>query len=352
MSADDGRIALVESGSPKRSHVRLLRCSPESGELPGEDLDGIDVSSLVFLSDGVTLAYGTTAGEIAVQGGRRSSLPGSGSITAMAVNQDVLAVGTASGEVRLAELDGERPMSLELVPTPDKRSTAPGPVTALAFGGEGSELAVASGRRVDLWSVAKQRPEGVGFEGDSEITAMAYDQDTGLIAVGDARGHVRLWEKSGGTWWERLIWGTRRVDIPDPLSPSLAGHPRAVSAMRFASVEPLTLVSFSRDGTSIEWDLDVESWQRRACDLAGRNLRGSEWTKDELPGACEATCPDLESRCAEIGGIQSAMHRATEIDAVEQARGPRGDAFAANRPPRLREREEPQSEEVFDEPEA
>jgi WD40 repeat protein len=55
-----------------------------------------------------------------------------------------------------------------------------------------------------------------------------------------------------------------------------------------------TLASAGRDRSVTLWDLDVESWIRRACAIANRNLTRVEWAQylgDDLP--YRATCPEL-----------------------------------------------------------
>ncbi len=55
-----------------------------------------------------------------------------------------------------------------------------------------------------------------------------------------------------------------------------------------------TLASGSDDQTVILWDVDVPSWQARACQRAGRNLTQAEWNQyigENIP--YRRTCPDL-----------------------------------------------------------
>ena len=52
----------------------------------------------------------------------------------------------------------------------------------------------------------------------------------------------------------------------------------AVTSLAF-SPDSLSLASGSQAGTVTLWDLDVEQWKVRACEMAGRNLTQSEWEK-------------------------------------------------------------------------
>lgn len=54
-----------------------------------------------------------------------------------------------------------------------------------------------------------------------------------------------------------------------------------------------TLVSGSVDTTIRLWDVDPQSWQARACRLAGRNLTLDEWNQYIGPDIrYHKTCPD------------------------------------------------------------
>ena len=47
-----------------------------------------------------------------------------------------------------------------------------------------------------------------------------------------------------------------------------------------------------QDGRGIVWDVDPESWKRRACEIANRTLTQEEW-EEFLPGRpYEPACAD------------------------------------------------------------
>jgi WD40 repeat protein len=62
-------------------------------------------------------------------------------------------------------------------------------------------------------------------------------------------------------------------------------------------------VAFSRDGTTLAssswggliglWDLNVESWEQRACRIANRNLTVQEWTQYLGDEPYRRTCPGV-----------------------------------------------------------
>jgi hypothetical protein len=54
-----------------------------------------------------------------------------------------------------------------------------------------------------------------------------------------------------------------------------------------------TLASASQVGSVILWDVDPDSWKRRACFIAGRNLTCDEWRRFLLGEPCRKICPEL-----------------------------------------------------------
>jgi WD40 repeat protein len=73
------------------------------------------------------------------------------------------------------------------------------------------------------------------------------------------------------------------------LGQSLVGHHDVAWAITF-SPDGKKLASSSRDGTIIVWDLDLDSWSRRACDIANRNLTEAEWQQYLGDEAYHETC--------------------------------------------------------------
>jgi hypothetical protein len=53
------------------------------------------------------------------------------------------------------------------------------------------------------------------------------------------------------------------------------------------------LASGGNDGTVILWDVDIESWEERACRIANRNLTLLEWAQYLEDEPYRKTCPNV-----------------------------------------------------------
>jgi hypothetical protein len=58
----------------------------------------------------------------------------------------------------------------------------------------------------------------------------------------------------------------------------LTGHTDRIWSLAF-SPDGQTLASASRDGPIFLWDMRIESWQARACQIAARNFTHVEWAQ-------------------------------------------------------------------------
>ncbi len=196
-------------------------------------------------------------------------------------------------------------------------------VWEVAFSSDGKILASASwDGTVILWDVATKKPIGsplVGHQG--AVVSVAASPDAQIIASAGRDGSIILWDLTTGqpissplqgipgTVWqvafspngeilasagcaqltvhgnceqgEIRLWDTK---TGRQIGQSFVGHQDVAWAIAF-SPNGNQLASSSRDGTIIVWDLNQQSWIRRACDFANRNLSKAEWQQylgDEL----------------------------------------------------------------------
>jgi WD40 repeat protein len=94
------------------------------------------------------------------------------------------------------------------------------------------------------------------------VTSVAFSSDGKTLASGSADATIILWDMA------------TRQRLGEPLT----GHSNWVTNVAF-SPDGKTLASGSWDNTIILWDVDPESWKARICQIAGRNLTRSEWSR-------------------------------------------------------------------------
>jgi WD40 repeat protein len=158
----------------------------------------------------------------------------------------------------------------------------------VAFSPDGQLLAVAgTDNTITLWDVATGEPFGQPLVGHAfEVNSLAFSPDGQMLASGSADRTVMLWDVATG----------------QPLGLPLTGHIGQVNSVAFSpdgkilassSASPIGTVARSADKSIILWDVDVESWEERACRRANRNLTRKEWRQIFGDEAYRATCPDL-----------------------------------------------------------
>jgi WD40 repeat protein len=151
-------------------------------------------------------------------------------------------------------------------------------VRSMRFSPDGKILASGGDAGIlSFWDVMSHKHIGTQIEVPSvRLKALAFGPDGKTLASGASDGTVLLWD----------------VITHQPLSPPLTGHKDEVEDLWF-SLDGKTLVSGSQDGTFFLWDLDPESWQARACTVAGRNLSLQEWQQFLGDRPYRKTCPDV-----------------------------------------------------------
>jgi WD40 repeat protein len=142
------------------------------------------------------------------------------------------------------------------------RKVAPdGASWSFAWSPDGSSVAVGDGLgRIHLWDASNGRdvrPPVAGHAGPT--VTFAFSPDGSLLATAGTDGTVILFDVSSG----------RQVGRPLPASDN---------TFTVARFDPRgRLFVGSGDGAVWRWDVDVTSWLRRACAVAGRDLDRAEW---------------------------------------------------------------------------
>ena len=239
------------------------------------------VTEITFSVDGNTLAACTADGAVTLWDIPDSGLPAPLSAPAGGeidcTSPFTLEVyGTVSATVAETEIPAVvQATSSRVVLSPDGRSAA------------------SVSQDIVLWSLsqpggqARPGPSLLGFRNFRYVTSVAFSPDSLLMAAStcDSRDGESC-EPSGLRLW----------DVSNPRSPGLLGKPVTGPAG-----EPVDLV-FSPDGDTLAasshqaimlWDVGVDNWQDRACQLAGRNLSEDEWRQYLGSREYDPTCRTL-----------------------------------------------------------
>ena len=271
---------------------------------------GGEVKSLDFSPDGETLAVATGDGYLTlwdVSSHSRLLAP-----TFAGFPSIVLAVGfspngatlvTASSDRGLKFWDAETGHSLE-------DPGLGGGASDVTFSADGAMIASAAsgGGSAAVWDTATGMSIAT-FDGapDSQDFSVALSPDGHLLAVGGFDRVVRVWDVRTRKLVHELDQGGDGAFTlefsPDGRTLAISGYEPAASLWDVATGTQIgpqltagdrrTMIDLSADGRQMlevhgngqgaVWDVDPESWKRRACELANRTLTREEWEKF-LPG--------------------------------------------------------------------
>ena len=147
---------------------------------------------------------------------------------------------------------------------------------SVAFSPDGNTLASGSSdQKIILWDVKRCQPLDKPLSGHkNSVSSVAFSPDGNTLASGSSDQSIILWD----------------VEKRQPLGEPLTGHKSGVLSIAF-SPDSKTLASSSDDQSIILWDVDIESWLKRACQIAGRNFTKAEWQKYLGDRPYEKTCP-------------------------------------------------------------
>jgi len=236
----DGSVELLESsGDGTYQEAKTLQTGSAS------------VDSLAIGPDGDTLAVGTCAGS---QNGGGSCSPA------------IIQIWKISSAQQVATLESQT----------DR-------ITSLDFTSDSLVIAAASrDGHIEFWfdvgSGDYQLATSLEFPRSGGFASLAFSPDDFLLAAGNNVGEIIM-----------LDMGTL-----SRFGNAFIGGVVAVTSLAF-SPDSLSLASGSQAGTVTLWDLDVEQWQARACELAGRNLTQSEWDKYFFDEEYHLTCEQFPS---------------------------------------------------------
>ena len=299
-----------------------LRAQRLIATLPARN--GPVADALAFFPDGRTLATGGSNGNVTLWDVRRRSVLRTFRFPArvwwVAVSPDgrLLAIqtkgrGSSTSHVEVRDLDSQTVLYRHAL-----RNGKGG----LAFSPDGQALAALGccdpDSTIKVWA-AHSGTELFSPRVDGHATSIAFSPDGGFLAAGTEDGKVVLWDaRDGARRGAPIQVATAAID---PISFSPGGRLLAASSAdgtatlwdlgsrkRLANAFPIEqgsvpVARFAPNGDLVidnlvdtaMWPTDVRAWERFACQVAGRDLTGGEWS-DLLPNRpYRQLCPGVRA---------------------------------------------------------
>ena len=185
------------------------------------------------------------------------------------------------GVYGVMEIEGGRALAGPIPATKNGRSAT--------MNAAGTLLAYRNSGQIHLWDVATWSPVGepMGELGQRQMK-WALSPDGELLAIGGCEHSDRY---SGGCPRDSVqLW---RTSTQQRIGPALRSRSTRVRGLAFIPDDKV-LLSSSDDGEIVFWDLDPESWLRRACDIASRALTAGERQRFVGDRNAAGGCDELE----------------------------------------------------------
>jgi WD40 repeat protein len=306
-ASDDKAIRLwnVVSGQERsvlnehRGKIRTVAFSPDGGLLAS---GGDDDRRIIFWD---------------VKSGRQlKELDGPGSVTSVAFSPDGRSLASAA--------EGNNPIFIWDVASGEKQAELRGHeshVRSLEFSRDGKVLVSGGDSTVRVWDLSTRRETVEPIEAGTSVAKVAISPDGTTVAssaywpqavlLRDLRGNKEPIElNTGGSQGQNSIAyspdgktlaytsGEMRFnvvlwDLPNGMPRAILEGSATTLSMMFTP-DGKQLVTGHSNGHVALWDVDVEGWPRRACEIANRNLTREEWKafiSEDLP--YRAVCPEL-----------------------------------------------------------
>jgi serine/threonine protein kinase/WD40 repeat protein len=147
--------------------------------------------------------------------------------------------GTGSSRIVLWGLDAARPAPRQQAPTTSTPVLDLAVSPAFAGGSEGPIIAAAYGNVVELWKVNRTEMEPLDRYDVPDASSVAFSPDAALVAAGNGRGSVRLFERSTHKErWSQVPVANNRVNAVafSPDGRWLAAHTMAARVVTLFNV--------------------------------------------------------------------------------------------------------------------